>query len=77
MAILNKNDDKNAIFAKCEEVGATLKASGIRVTIDLNERQTFKYKCMMWEQRGTPIRLEMGRRDFDKNEMKCVIRHVG
>lgn len=32
---------------------------------------------MLWEQRGTPIRLEMGKRDFDKNEFKCKVRHLG
>jgi len=32
---------------------------------------------MMWEMRGTPIRLEVGKKDLAKDEVRCVIRHVG
>jgi len=77
VAIINKGDDKEVLHAKCEEIGAALRESGIRVTVDLNDNKTFKYKCMMWEMRGTPIRLEVGKRDLAKDEVKCVIRHVG
>lgn len=77
VAIVNKGDDKAVLHAKCDEIGAALRESGIRVTVDLNEQKTFKYKCMMWEMRGTPIRLEVGKRDMAKDEVKCVIRHVG
>ena len=73
VAIVNKGDDKAVLHAKCDEIGVALRESGIRVIFDLNEQKTFKYKCMMWEMRGTPIRLEVGKRDMAKDEVKCVI----
>jgi len=75
MPIFNKGDDLAVLNAKCEEVGASLRESGLRVVVDLSDNHTPAYKFNVWELRGTPIRLELGGRDLKKNEVRCVIRH--
>jgi len=75
MPIISSKDDKAVLFAKCEEIGATLRASGLRVIVDLNEHKNPGYKFSLWELRGTPIRVEVGAKDMEKNEVKCVVRH--
>ena len=40
-----------------------------------NHNPGFKYN--FWEVRGTPVRLELGSKDFEKNEVRCAVRHSG
>ena len=40
-----------------------------------NHNPGFKFNS--WEVKGTPIRLELGKKDFEKNEVRCAIRHSG
>jgi prolyl-tRNA synthetase len=48
------------------ELGASLKAAGVRVHVDDNRPQLSPgFKFNDWEMRGVPIRLELGPRDLD------------
>jgi prolyl-tRNA synthetase len=51
-----------------------LRAAGIRADIDHNDAKNPGFKYNYWEQRGTPIRLELGARDFAANEVRLVKR---
>jgi prolyl-tRNA synthetase len=52
--------------AAARELGAALKAAGIRVHVDDNRPQLSPgFKFNDWEMRGVPIRLELGPRDLE------------
>ncbi len=62
---------------KCEEVYALLKKQGFRVYLDDREGTSAGRKFNEWEMKGVPVRLEMGPKDYDKNEMRLVRRVDG
>ena len=45
--------------------------------IDDSDTHNPGYKFNEWEMRGTPVRLELGMRDIQANEVKVVVRHSG
>ena len=47
----------------------------MRVQIDDSDVHNPGYKFNEWEMRGTPVRLELGMRDVQANEVKVVVRH--
>lgn len=75
--IFYKDKDNKAILAKAEELFKTLKDAGIRCVIDDSDNHNPGFKFNYWEVRGTPVRLELGSKDFEKNEVKCCVRHNG
>ena len=57
-----------AIVEKLEEVFATLKAKGIRVRLDDSDRSP-GFKFNEWELKGVPVRVELGPRDLDQDQV--------
>lgn len=64
-------------MANAEKVFADLKSAGVKVALDDRPNYNPGFKYNHWELRGTPIRLELGKKDFDKQEMRCCKRHDG
>jgi len=58
----------------CEAVASKLKEASVRVELDLRADLTPGNKFYYWELRGVPIRIEIGPRDVEKNEMTIVRR---
>lgn len=56
---------------------ASLKKAGVRVELDDRENYNPGFKYNHWELRGVPIRLELGKKDFEKSEVRCCKRHDG
>lgn len=75
--ILYKNDDSKALVDQAYELKKQLMAEGLRVQVDDGESKNPGFKFNQWEVKGTPVRLELGAKDFEKNEVKCCIRHSG
>ena len=78
--IPKKKDDagnNKSICQKAEELYQMLKEGGIRVEIDdrLNHKPGFKFNH--WELRGVPIRLELGPKDLENQEVRCCKRNDG
>ncbi len=66
--IFGKGADEGAVKEAGEKVAAGLREKGISVVFDTREyKPGFKY--FEWEQKGVPIRLELGQRDLDKNQV--------
>ena len=63
--IIKKGDDVTAIKAAAEKAFSALKAAGIRVHLDDRDNYNPGFKYNHWELRGVPIRLELGKKDFD------------
>jgi prolyl-tRNA synthetase len=75
--IFYKDGDNKALSDKIHELNSQLKAAGIRTAIDDNPHHNPGFKFNHWEVRGTPIRIELGAKDFEKQEVRVVIRHSG
>ncbi|KAG6841620.1 hypothetical protein C0991_009045 [Blastosporella zonata] len=61
----------------CEELAKTLKKSGVRAKADLRDGYTPGYKFNDWEQKGVPVRLEIGPNDLAKEQTLSVRRDTG
>ncbi|KAG6864262.1 hypothetical protein C0991_011003 [Blastosporella zonata] len=65
------------INAACEELAKMLKKSGVRAKADLRDGYTPGYKFNDWEQKGVPVRLEIGPNDLAKEQTLSVRRDTG
>ena len=65
-----KNDK---VIAKCQEIYDKL-SNQFRVKIDLRDQYSAGYKFNDWEMRGVPIRIELGLRDIENNQLTIVRR---
>lgn len=77
IAIEKQGQDSAAIFESCARMRDELAAAGIRVEWDDSTIHKSGWKFNHWEQRGVPIRLEVGKRDQDAGEVRCCKRHNG
>ena len=75
--IFKKGDDVDKLRATAKEITAKLVAAGFKVECDDSDQKNPGFKYNYWEQRGTPVRLELGKMDLDKAEVRCVVRHSG
>ena len=68
------NKDSEQVLTKCEEVRVQLKEAGYRVELD--DRTNYKpgWKYNHWELRGVPLRLEIGPKDIEKDQVRAVSR---
>lgn len=75
--VLYKGKNEDLIQAKCKAILEQLKEKGIRVHLDDRDVYTPGWKFNHWELKGVPIRLEMGPKDFEKNQMLMNTRNTG
>ena len=75
--IFSKDDDIEGIKAKAHDLATSLKEQDMRVAVDDQEGKTPGFKFNHWELRGTPVRVELGPKDYAKQEVRVVIRHSG
>lgn len=61
----------------CEAILADLKAHGIRAKYDDRTMYNPGWKYNHWEQKGVPIRVEVGPRDIEQKNARIVTRHNG
>jgi prolyl-tRNA synthetase len=65
---------KEGVLDKAETIYEDLKAAGFRVELDDRDTQSAGWKFNEWEMKGVPIRLEIGPRDVEKNQVVLVRR---
>lgn len=75
--VLFKDDDATKLLEKAEELRKVLKAAKIRVELDDRENYNPGFKYNHWELRGVPLRLELGKKDFEKQEVRMCKRNDG
>ncbi|KAJ7453917.1 hypothetical protein B0H11DRAFT_2161227 [Mycena galericulata] len=71
------DESRAKINDACEVLAKSLKKSGIRAKADLREGYTPGYKFNDWEQKGVPLRLEIGPNDLAKQQTLTVRRDTG
>lgn len=59
----------------CLEILKDLEAQGIRAKFDDRDLYNPGWKYNHWEQKGVPIRIEVGPRDVEQKSARIVIRH--
>ncbi len=69
--------DKGQVLAACEEARSILGSADVRVKVDGREEYTAGWKFNHWELRGVPLRIEVGPRDVEKEQVVLVRRDTG
>lgn len=60
---------KETVLPKAEAIRDELTARGLRVMLDASEENSPGWKYAEWELRGVPLRLEIGPKDLEKNQV--------
>lgn len=66
--VYKKEEERAAIAAKADEIVARLRARGISVLFDNNDKKKPGWKFAEYELKGFPIRIALGPRDLARNE---------
>ena len=74
--IYKKDEEKASVLAAAEGALAACQAAGIRTELDASEGKSPGWKYNYWEQRGVPVRIEIGPRDVAKNACVAARRDV-
>jgi prolyl-tRNA synthetase len=70
-----KNDEEwNRVVPVLEDLATQLKALGIRIKIDLDRQRKPGWKFAQWELKGVPLRLALGCRDLDQQQVELARR---
>lgn len=69
--------ERATINNACDELAETLKKAGLRARADLRDGYTPGWKFNEWEQKGVPLRLEIGPQDLKKGQTLTVRRDTG
>ncbi|MEZ6002597.1 MAG: proline--tRNA ligase [Planctomycetota bacterium] len=72
--IYRKDEERAAVFAAADKIAADLREDGLTVEVDKREGMSPGAKYFHWEQRGVPIRLELGPRDLESQAVMSKMR---
>ncbi len=70
-----RDDTRDAVLGACEQLEQEL--ADLRVHVDDREEHTPGWKFNEWELRGTPLRVELGPRDLENDQVMLVRRDTG
>ncbi|KAG9136419.1 hypothetical protein Leryth_022399 [Lithospermum erythrorhizon] len=62
------------LFAACAAAVESLNEAGIRAESDLRDNYSPGWKYSQWEMKGVPLRLEIGPKDLEKEQVRAVRR---
>lgn len=71
--VWGKDEDRDKVISKCDEIGNKIRTFNITVKIDKRDGRPGP-KFFEWEKKGVPIRIEIGPRDMENNTMVVVRR---
>lgn len=72
-----KGADTKRISRECQAVRASLQGAGVRAVVDERENYACGWKYADWEMKGVPLRIELGPRDLEKNQVRVARRDTG
>ena len=64
-----RGDWRATVLPRAQDVAAALKRAGVRVMLDDREEYKPGWKFSEWEMRGVPLRLEIGPRDIEQQQV--------
>ena len=75
--VLFKGKFEAEIHAKCKEISNMLASKDVRAHVDDRDVYTPGWKYSHWELKGVPLRMELGPKDFEKQQIVVVKRNTG
>jgi prolyl-tRNA synthetase len=75
--IARKPEERERVLEASNRIAASLKAIGIGVKVDDREQHSPGWKFNEWEKRGVPLRMELGPKDLEKNQVVLARRDTG
>jgi prolyl-tRNA synthetase len=78
LPILRKNDDQSSVLKACEDLAAKLRSlnfAGESVRVKVDKRDT-PHKNWEYIKKGVPLKIEIGPRDLEKNQLALQTRHT-
>jgi len=75
--IVGKGLETKDLLKYADDIKYELKKVGIRADVDSRANYTPGWKYNHWEQKGVPIRMEIGPRDVSANQVRLVRRDTG
>ena len=73
--IYKNDEDKNSVLPKVEEIRNELESKDIRVHVDDREGMSPGYKFNDWELKGVPLRIEIGPKDIENQNIVVAKRY--
>jgi prolyl-tRNA synthetase len=67
--IFRKPEEKGRVMEAAQRIASDCKAVGVGVKVDEREQHSPGWKFNDWEKRGVPLRMEIGPKDLDKNQV--------
>ncbi len=74
--IYKSADEREKVLNECDAIVGELKKLGIRAKVDANEQTSPGAKFNEWELKGVPIRVQIGPRDIENNQVELVRRDL-
>lgn len=72
--IFKSDEERAQIFAKAEQIAASLRQLGLAVKFDNRDTQKPGFKFAEWELKGVPVRIAMGPRDLANGTVEIARR---
>jgi prolyl-tRNA synthetase len=66
---ISREDSRSRVLEACSAIGDGLRQRGVRVELDDRDGLSPGFKFNHWEVRGVPVRLEVGPRDLDSDQV--------
>lgn len=71
---ISKGNWKETVLPEAYKIQAELKSQGFRSHLDARDTYTPGWKFSDWEMKGVPVRIEIGPKDLEKNQVVLVNR---
>jgi prolyl-tRNA synthetase len=72
--IYRADDERSAVLERAEKVRDGLAENGIRVRLDDRDQYRPGFKFTEWELKGVPVRMELGPRDVEADQVTLAVR---
>ena len=75
--IYRSDEERSRVLEASAKLSGDLQAEGLRVKVDDREEQRPGFKFNAWELKGVPVRVEIGPRDLDADQVTVARRDTG
>ena len=75
--IYKSDDEKATVLERAEKVRSALADSSVRVRVDDRDQHRPGFKFSEWEMKGVPLRIEVGPRDVEADQLTVADRVTG
>ena len=72
--IYRKDEERERVLGKADEVATSLREAGVRTHVDARDTMKPGPKFYEWERKGVPLRVEIGPKDMDAQQLMVVAR---